>query len=531
MAALLILVLGTGLAGADIVSGLQAHWTLDEDSGLTAFDASGNGHHASWNTSFSVETIGVPGIADTAYDFEMDDIFVLDAGTSLQLSGGNAATVAAYVRPESYRGGSGAGSRNGMLGDTTADFIFRLEDQGLLGFTWDAGTDNYQSVTADPGDELPRGGYSHVAAVRDGTTMRLYVDGQEVKSGSVAASNFVTFGNMQLGRVNGTSSRDFDGRMDDLRVYNRALSPGDVQELADLSATNVLIANTGSNQVLGYDVVGSTWTPAGTFASGTYAGEALQNPFGLAQDGGRRIYISEQRDGGRILRFNFHGTFQGVVATEGTDFNGRPEALTIGPDGNLYFSAAFGSDSDYIYKVDLATDTVSTFVPTSGTGYTLSDPRGIAFGSDGNLYVANRNNDQILEFDGATGAFTSVFATEATPQGLIWSEEEQKLFASVFGFTDWFQYLLDGTATKIYNANVGPTLGFATINGGLYGTDYSGNRLVRLVDFNNLDTVLTGFNGPGHILEFSDVPEPTTLSLLGLGALALARRRRKTRQA
>lgn len=43
----------------------------------------------------------------------------------------------------------------------------------------------------------------------------------------------------------------------------------------------------------------------------------------------------------------------------------------------------------------------------SGSG--LNRPRGLAFGSDAELYVANELGDNILRFDGATGAFQAVF--------------------------------------------------------------------------------------------------------------------------
>ena len=516
-------------ASADIVTGLEAHWMLDETGGLTAYDASGNGHDATFNPALSVAAMGVAGVVGTAYDFEMDDDFVLDAGTGLQLSSGNAVTVAAFVRPESFRAADpgSANDRQGILGDTASKFIFTLEEAGQLRFTWDPQGAGYQDIMAGAGDAVPQSSFSHVAAVVDNGTATLYVDGQPVATSSVDSGNFEAFGNMQLGRVNSTTNRDFDGRIDDLRVYSRALTPSDIEELASPSGTKVLVVDAGTNRVLRYRVVGSTWTPDGIFAAGTYGGQALDLPWGVAQAPDHRVYIGEERDGGRILRFDQFGGFVGVVATEGVQFTGRPEALTMGPDRNLYFSTAFGAVSDMIYKVDLTTDAVSLFVPTSGAGYTLSNPRGIAFGSDGNLYVASRDNDQILAFDGLTGAFLSVLATPDNPQGLGWDEENGRLLASVFGTVDWFGYTLGGAGTKIYDASVGYTPSFDVINGGIYGTDWNAGSVVRLVDFNNLDTVVSGLTTPGHMLAYTDTPEPGTLALLGMGALALARRRRR----
>lgn len=50
----------------------------------------------------------------------------------------------------------------------------------------------------------------------------------------------------------------------------------------------------------------------------------------------------------------------------------------------------------------------------------LARPYGTAFGPDGNLYVASFRSDQILRYDGRTGAFIDVFASgNGTAAGLL----------------------------------------------------------------------------------------------------------------
>jgi hypothetical protein len=45
----------------------------------------------------------------------------------------------------------------------------------------------------------------------------------------------------------------------------------------------------------------------------------------------------------------------------------------------------------------------------------------LAFGPDGNLYVASTGNNQVLKYNGTTGAFISVFTSTGLnlPFGLV----------------------------------------------------------------------------------------------------------------
>ena len=80
----------------------------------------------------------------------------------------------------------------------------------------------------DSGQSPATGQWQHLAATYDGTVARYYVDGVEVAaratSGSVGTSNV-----WRIGAYGGTPGGFFDGLVDDVRIYNRALSAGEVQ--------------------------------------------------------------------------------------------------------------------------------------------------------------------------------------------------------------------------------------------------------------------------------------------------------------
>jgi hypothetical protein len=78
-----------------------------------------------------------------------------------------------------------------------------------------------------------------------------------------------------------------------------------------------------------------------------------------------------------------------------------PWAMALGPDGNLYVG---GADSNNVLRYNFATQTVDEFLPAGTPG--LIQPKGLAFGADGDLYIACitprtiADKDEILRFQG-----------------------------------------------------------------------------------------------------------------------------------
>lgn len=90
------------------------------------------------------------------------------------------------------------------------------------------------------------------------------------------------------------------------------------------------------------------------------------------------------------------------------------QSMRYGPDGQLY---AVAEKADEVLRFDGQTGApLGTFVgddpltPGDETGG-LSGPTAAVFGPDGDLYVASFNTDEVLRYDGATGAFAGVFVS------------------------------------------------------------------------------------------------------------------------
>jgi hypothetical protein len=102
-----------------------------------------------------------------------------------------------------------------------------------------------------------------------------------------------------------------------------------------------------------------------------------------------------------------------------------PAGMTVGPDGNLYFSSQFNNS---IVQYNVATNNLSTFIPSgvlnpiaSANGDASFSPAGLRFGPDGNLYVSlnggrsAKSGGAVVRFDiNNSGGVLSYGGTTAT---------------------------------------------------------------------------------------------------------------------
>jgi serralysin len=142
--------------------------------------------------------------------------------------------------------------------------------------------------------------------------------------------------------------------------------------------------------------------------------------------------------GDNIYQFNVDtGEFIGEFIAPRNNGLADPDTLLYGPDVNgdglndLYIasgskagnSGEFGASSILVYD-GLSGSFIKALVQDDSTTHAdetggLFRPYGIAFGPDGNLYVSSFRSDQILRYNGTTGAFIDVFAQgDGTANGL-----------------------------------------------------------------------------------------------------------------
>ncbi|MFI7228439.1 LamG-like jellyroll fold domain-containing protein [Nonomuraea angiospora] len=196
------------------VSGLVAAYGMNAGNGTAVADASGNGNHgtataATWSAGKYGQALSFNGTSSW--------VTVADSA-SLRLTGGM--TVEAWVRPDNV-----SGWRTVLMKEFGADLAYAIMGSGSSG----PGAFIYTSsgANAPAASNLPLNTWSHVAATYDGSTLRMFVNGTQVATNP-------TGGNLRTGtsplRIGGNSGSGeyFSGLIDEVRVYNKALTAAEI---------------------------------------------------------------------------------------------------------------------------------------------------------------------------------------------------------------------------------------------------------------------------------------------------------------
>jgi hypothetical protein len=188
-------------------------------------DLSGSGNDGVQRGSVKAAKDGAVGSA-ASFDGRGGDV-LCGNGETLQLSG--ALTLAAFVRPASHSG-TVIGKDDWRDGDHARGFVLRILDDKPDVAVGDGSRAGWHRATSPT--PLSRGRWYHLAATFDGKQLTLYVDGKEAATdafeGKVEPSPFP----LVIARGPYDRARIFTGDIDEVTVFDRALSPDEVRDLA-----------------------------------------------------------------------------------------------------------------------------------------------------------------------------------------------------------------------------------------------------------------------------------------------------------
>ncbi len=209
----------TSAPAAVPLDGLVAYYPFNRN----ANDASGNGNNGVVSSAtLTSDRFGNPG---SAYRFGGDGGYIyMVPSASLNITGD--LTIAAWVDLSSSSVDINAVIFSDMLEMSPHNgYSFRLWDGNKLRFFCGG-----QSLLATTPLEVDV--WTHVSVVLSGTTATTYINGALDSSGTVAVPTSSSV-NPTIG-ASAQQAYGWDGGIDDIAVYNRALSPAEIGELAHI---------------------------------------------------------------------------------------------------------------------------------------------------------------------------------------------------------------------------------------------------------------------------------------------------------
>ena len=276
------------------------------------------------------------------------------------------------------------------------------------------------------------------------------------------------------------------------------------------SAGNLYITDTENHRMRKVNANGTITTLAGTGTAG-YSGDGgpataarLNNPHGVAVDAAGNVYIADSPNQ-RIRKVSPGGIITTVAGTGTSGYNGDniqataarlnyPKGVEVGPDGALYIGDA---NNQRVRRVDLSTGVITTVAGSGVQGSTgdggpatsarLNTPRNVAFGPDGDLYIADDQNYKVRRVDSVTKTITTVAGT------------------GVAGYSG------DGGAATAARLNLVRDVA-VDADGNLYIADEINNR-IRAVDPGGImrtfaGTGVAGFSGDGGAATSARIRKP-----------------------
>lgn len=490
----------------------MAEWKLDETSGAVALDSVGD-----FDGLYTNVTLGLPGATpDTGYSagFNGTNANILIPPLNLN---SNVVTITAWINPN--------GNQSAWSGiffdreDSTANGL-NFGTANELRYTWNnsAATYDWNSGLMPPGNQ-----WSFVALVIQPTQAAIYMVTNGVLTGATnkvanAVQGFA--GNSCIGQDTTSSSRYFNGSLDEVQFFNQALTPAQLNALASppvitlatpvngqefMAPANISLAATISgasrdtiNSVqffAGENLVGQSTTSPYTctvtnLAIGTYAlSTRMQYDSGLALNSDPVNVIVEtapaapQNVAANALAGNLiYVSWSPVAGADGYVLNRNGTPIAAFSTTNFYMDNGLQPGVDYCYTVTATNEiggstSASSCVTTPASGSLTWDASGTNDGpQDGN------------------GIWNTSGTTWWNGSGLsVWVNGSLAIFGS--GTTTNCYIGINGSVSPggfIFNQNNG---GFYTLTNAGSGITLSGQTVVLANANANFNVGLSGSGG------------------------------------
>ncbi len=302
--------------------GLVAYWALDETSGTVAADSSGSGLTGTY--------VGAPVPSTDVAPSSYPNPRSLLTGTNNAVRAGNfgnftRTTVSVWIK------------RTGTIANRESIVSYKEGDgvnQGFVLCLNEGGASQFPRIFvqvdgtwrfAEQAVAIPLNSWIHLVGTYDGTSLRLFRDGAQVAIANFAG-NMTNTGsqNTVIGARASFNQHWFPGLIDDVRIYNRALSAAEVGVLAA-----GVPAPTGLIATLSGPSVSLVWTAPPQPLTYTYNVKRSTDPAGPFATIAPGVATTGYSDSTVTAGLTYHYVVSAVSAAESG--NSAPASVTTGP--------------------------------------------------------------------------------------------------------------------------------------------------------------------------------------------------------
>ena len=313
VAVISIAVFGAQTAHASVIQmtpnniGLVGYWSFNEGTSTIAHDYSGNGNNGT--LSGSTLPSWTNGKFGTALQFDGSSSYIPVSGLTL----GNTFSVSLWVNPSNYDPSGSSGYPNWVGGAGSPDLILGGKNGGNLFYS----TGDYFST---PFTALSLNTWNYVTYVVGGGNISLYINGAFKETQSYSPASIT---NLMLAYSPSNSCCFFGGKLDDVRVYDRALSATEVAGLYQSGLAKINVSQ--SPGTLSQGLVG-WWTMDG--ADTVWSSPTAGNEIDHSGNGNTGTLTSMTQSGsptvgkiGQALSFNGSSSYVDMTGSSGVADN------------------------------------------------------------------------------------------------------------------------------------------------------------------------------------------------------------------
>lgn len=231
-------------------TGLVAYFPFNGN----ANDNSGNGNNGTVNGASLISDRF--GNANSAYMFNGSNQWI-DVANVASLNPSTQLSISVWVESTATQGNSGIIGKwnnfNGSTGSGQEQYVILANNQGVNFIT----KTSVQKTVTEPAAIYNNGNWHHFVGVWNGSTMKLYRDNVLVSSIAQTGSIPIFAQNLEIGRYaggqgTGANQNYFNGKIDDIRIYNIAVDSIGINALynegicySNITVTDTLLINTG----------------------------------------------------------------------------------------------------------------------------------------------------------------------------------------------------------------------------------------------------------------------------------------------